>query len=113
MITLPHISSQIDEKLILRIIQQNYAQIAPSFYSFISNWLIRAYQRYNQIDKFIIIVYLIHNNLKFYRKNGLIFDFDTFYKNRTLEIEKINISDISKDLGIPSPDFSFISVIQI
>ena len=98
---LPHISSQIDEKLIFKVIKENYAHIAPSFYSFISNWLIRAYQRYNQIDKFIIIVYLIHNNLKFYRKNGLIFNFDTFYKDRNIEIEKINISDISKDLNIP------------
>ena len=99
--TLPHISSQIDEKLILKIIKQNYAHIAPSFYSFISNWLIRAYQRYDNIDKFLIIIYLIHNNLKFYRKNGLIFNFETFYKDRTIEIEKINISDISKDLNIP------------
>ena len=98
---LPHISTQIDEKLIFKIIKQNYAQIAPLFYSFISNWLIRAYQRYNQIDKFLIIIYLIHNNLKFYRKNGLIFNFETFYRDRTLEIEKINISDISKDLNIP------------
>ena len=98
---LPHVSSQINEKLIFKVIKENYAHIAPSFYSFISNWLIRAYYRYNQIDKFIIIVYLIHNNLKFYRKNGLIFNFDTFYKDRTIEIEKINISDISKDLNIP------------
>jgi len=98
---LPHISSQIDEKLILKVIKQNYAQIAPLFYSFISNWLIRAYQRYDNIDKFVIIIYLIHNNLKFYRKNGLIFNFETFYKDRTIEIEKINISDISKDLNIP------------
>ena len=98
---LPHISSQIDEKLIFKVIKENYAQIAPLFYSFISNWLIRAYQRYDNIDKFLIIIYLIHNNLKFYRKNGLIFNFETFYKDRTLEIEKINISDISKDLNIP------------
>ena len=101
MTTLPHISSQIDEKLIFKVIKQNYAHIAPSFYSFISNWLIRAYQRYDNIDKFLIIIYLIHNNLKFYRKNGLIFNFETFYKDRTIEIEKINISDISKDLNIP------------
>ena len=37
----------------------------------------------------------------FYRKNGLIINYDTFYKDRTLEINKINISDISKDLEIP------------
>jgi len=66
-----------------------------------SNWLIRAYKRYNDIDKFLIIIYLIHKNLIFYRKNALVIDYDTFYKDRTIEIDKINISDISKDLKIP------------
>jgi DNA-binding Lrp family transcriptional regulator len=66
-----------------------------------SNWLIRAYKRYNDIDKFLIIIYLIHKNLIFYRKNALVIDYESFYKERTLEIEKINISDISHDLKIP------------
>ena len=36
-----------------------------------------------------------------FRRNGLIVDYDTFYKDRSIEIEKINLSDISKDLEIP------------
>ena len=52
-------------------------------------------------DKFIIIIYLINKDLSFYRKNGITIDYETFYRDKTLEIEKINISDISKDLEIP------------
>jgi len=100
--SLPSITSQIDEKIIYnKVIDKNFSLLAPSFYSFVSNWLIRAYKRYNDIDKFLIIIYLIHQNLVFYRKNGLIIDYDTFYRDRTLEINKINISDISKDLELP------------
>ena len=98
---LPSITDQIDEKIIYKVIDKNFSLLAPFFYSFISNWLVRAYERYNDIDKFLIIIYLIHKNLVFYRKNGLIINYDTFYKDRTLEINKINISDISKDLEIP------------
>jgi len=98
---LPNITAQIDEKIIYKVIDKNFSLLAPFFYSFISNWLVRAYERYNDIDKFLIIIYLIHKNLVFYRKNGLIINYDTFYKDRTLEINKINISDISKDLEIP------------
>jgi len=98
---LPSITAQIDEKIIYKVIDKNFSLLAPFFYSFISNWLVRAYERYNDIDKFLIIIYLIHKNLVFYRKNGLIINYDTFYKDRTLEINKINISDISKDLEIP------------
>ena len=100
--SLPSITSQIDERIIYnKVIDKNFSLLAPFFYSFVSNWLIRAYKRYNDIDKFLIIIYLIHQNLVFYRKNGLIIDYDTFYRDRTLEIKKINISDISKDLELP------------
>jgi DNA-binding Lrp family transcriptional regulator len=99
--SLPSITSEIDEKIIYRVIDKNFSLLAPFFYSFVSNWLIRAYKRYNDIDKFIIVIYLIHQNLVFYRKNGLIIDYESFYRDRTLEINKINISDISKDLKIP------------
>ena len=99
--SLPSISDQIDEKNINEIFQKKFALLSSYYYSFLSNWLIRAYKRYNDIDKFIIIIYLIHKNLIFYRKNGLVIDYETFYKERTLEIEKINISDISHDLKIP------------
>ena len=99
--SLPSITSEIDEKIIYRVIDKNFSLLAPFFYSFVSNWLIRAYKRYNDIDKFIIVIYLIHQNLVFYRKNGLIIDYESFYRDRTLEINKINISDISHDLKIP------------
>ena len=99
--SLPSISSQIDEKIINKVIQKKFALLSSYFFYFISNWLIRAYKRYNDINKFLIIIYLIHKNLIFYRKNALVIDYETFYKERTLEIEKINISDISHDLKIP------------
>ena len=99
--SLPSISSQIDEQTIHEVIQKNYALLAPYATSFISNWLIRAYEHYKDIDKFIIIIYLINTDLIFFRRNGLKIDYETFYKDKTLEIEKINITDISKDLQIP------------
>ena len=99
--SLPSISSQIDEKIINKVIQKKFALLSSYFFYFMSNWLIRAYKRYNDIDKFLIIIYLIHKNLIFYRKNALVIDYESFYKERTLEIEKINISDISHDLKIP------------
>ena len=98
---LPSISAQINEKTIHRIIKKNFSKLAPFYYNLINNWLIRAYRHYKDIDKFIIIIYLINKDLIFFRRNGLIIDYDTFYKDKTVEIEKINISDISKDLQIP------------
>ena len=99
--SIPSISSQIDQKIIFKTIEKNFSKLAPFYYSFISNWLIRAYKCYHDIDKFIIVIYLINKDLIFFRRNGLIIDYDTFYKDKILEIERINITDISKDLQIP------------
>ena len=98
---LPSITNQIDEDKIFRIINKNFSKIAPLYYQLITNWLIRAYNVFKDIDKFIILIYLINKDLIFYRKNGLIIDYNTFYKDKSIEIPKISISDISKDLKIP------------
>ena len=99
--TLPSISAHIDEKIINKAIQENFAALAPSFFTLTSNWFVRAYDHYKDIDKFVIIIYLININLIYFRKNAVKIDYDTFYRDKSIEINKINISDISKDLGVP------------
>ena len=98
---LPSISDQIDEDKIFKIIDENFSKIAPYWFGLISSWLIRSYNVFQDIDKFIILIYFINKDLIFYRKNGLVINYDTFYKDKSLEIPKINISDISSDLHIP------------
>ena len=77
---LPSISAQIDEKIIFKTMRKNFTSLAPNFISLVSNWLVRAYEHYNDIDKFIIIIYLINKDLIFYRKNGINIDYETFIK---------------------------------
>jgi DNA-binding MarR family transcriptional regulator len=98
---LPSISDQIDEDKIFKIINKNFSKIAPYWFRLISSWLIRSYNVFQDIDKFIILIYFINKDLIFFRKNGLVIDYDTFYKDKSIEIPKINISDISNDLHIP------------
>ncbi len=98
---IPSISSQIDEKIIFKVIDKHFSRLAPYYYKWINSWLIGAYENFGNIDKYIILIYIINQDFIFFRKNGLIVDYDTFYKDKTLEVEKINISKISKDLQIP------------
>ena len=98
---IPSISNQIDNSNSFEIINKNFSSLAPAYYTLITNWFIDAYKVYKGIDKFIILIYLINKDFIFYRKNGLTVDYDTFYKDKSLEIPNINIIDISKDLRIP------------
>ena len=99
--TLPSISNEISEDKILKIINKNFSKLAPSYFKLVANWLVRSYGVFQDIDKFIILIYFINKDLIFYRKNGLIINYDTFYRDKSLEIPKINIIDVSKDLRIP------------
>ena len=99
--SIPSISNEINEDKIFEIINKNFSKLAPAYFSLVTNWLIRSYSEYRDIEKFIILVYLINKDLILFRKNGIIIDYDTFYKDKSLEIPKINISDISRDLLIP------------
>ena len=98
---LPSISNEINEDKIFKIINKNFSKIAPYWFDLISSWLIRSYNVFQDIDKFIILIYFINKDLIFFRKNGLVIDYDAFYKDKSIEIPKINISDISNDLHIP------------
>ncbi|WP_435149491.1 MarR family transcriptional regulator [Candidatus Pelagibacter bacterium nBUS_32] len=98
---LPSISNEIDEDIIFKILNKNFSKIAPYWFELLTSWLIRSYNVFQDIDKYIILVCLINKDLIFYRKNGLIVDYDTFYKDKSIEIPKINISDISTYLQIP------------
>ena len=97
----PSSSNDIDEDKIFKVINKNFSKIAPYWFKLMSNWLIRAYNVFGDIDKFIILIYFINKDLIFCRKNGLIIDYETFYNDKSIEIPKINISDISKDLITP------------
>ncbi len=99
--TIPSISEHIDEKIINKVIQDNFAALAPSYFTLTSNWFVRAYDHWKDIDKFVIVIYLIHQDLIYFRQNGLKINYETFYEKKSIEIDKINISDISKDLGVP------------
>ena len=98
---IPSISNEINEDVIFKVINKNFSKIAPFWFELISSWLIRSYNVFQDIDKYIILVYLINKDLIFFRKNGLIVDYNTFYNDKSIEIPKINISDISTDLKIP------------
>jgi len=99
--TIPSISSQINEEEIYKVIDKYFSRLAPYYYRWINSWLIGAYEHFSDIDKYIILIYIINKDFIFFRKNGLIVNYDSFYKDKTLEVDKISISDISKDLQIP------------
>ena len=98
---LPSISDALDEKMVTSVINKKFNNFVPAFYKFVSEWIINAYSNFKDIEMYMVLIYLVNNDFKFYRKNGIQVDYNTFYKDKTLEIEEIKIIEISRDLQIP------------
>ena len=101
MSTLPSISDALDEKKVTSVINKKFNNFVPVFYKFVSEWIINAYSNFKDIEMYMVLIYLVNNDFKFFKKNGIQVDYNTFYKDKTLEIEEIKIIEISKDLQIP------------
>jgi len=98
---IPSISSEINKVEVDKFIFDNFNSISPYFYKLISEWMSDAYKIFKDLDKFLILIYLINTDFEFFRRNNLNITYESFYKDKTLEINKINLIQISKDLNIP------------
>ena len=97
---IPSISSEINQDIINKLTLKNFNSISPFFYKLVTEWMSDAYKLFNDIDKYLILIYLINTDFEFFRRNNINITYSDFYASKTLEI-KINLIKISKDLRIP------------
>jgi len=98
---IPNIYSGIDKANLKLIISENYVNFAPEYMSFLSEWITGTYRAFNDADKYTILVYLFRKNVTFYYDNFIKVTYDDFYSSDHIDIDKINIVEIAKALGIP------------
>ena len=98
---IPRLSNELNKDTISKLTFKNFNSVSPYFYKLITEWMSDAYKVFHDLDKFLILIYLINTDFEFFRRNNINIHYDSFYKDKTLEIDKINLINISKDLNIP------------
>ena len=98
---IPRIVNAIDKSRLKLIISENYLHFAPEYMSFLGEWITGTYKAFNDADKYIILGYLFRKTVSFYYDNYIKVSYEDFYKTDHFDIEKINIVEIAKALGIP------------
>ena len=63
----------VDEK-VEKIIDKNFNRLSPLLYKLLLDWFISAFSNFKDIEKYLILIYLINSDFIFYRKNGIIVD---------------------------------------
>ena len=98
---LPEISKQINSVDILKVIEKNYSSIITVWAPMQIAWVNGAYQTFHDYEKFMIIMHLLKKTFDAYSKNFVILNYEEYFDQTKIEIEEINVMEISKSLNIP------------
>lgn len=96
----PIISNQIAIEEITDACQKDFRSYILNFFELEFAWFYNCYSTFKDFDKYIVLVYLINKTLSTYNKHLYKLTFDEFYNSKTIEIEKISIIDIVRDLNL-------------
>ena len=100
-INLPKVSNQIFSKNILNTINKNFTSIQPIWLPIQMEWTNNLYRTFYDYEKFMIVMYLMTKTFDYYSKNFVKLNYDEFFSQYEVEVETLNIMEISKKLNIP------------
>ena len=100
-ITLPKISKQILSKDIHYVLSKNFTSIQPLWVPIQMRWMNNLYRTFYDYEKFMIIMYLMVKTFDYYSKNFVKLNYEDFFSQNEIEVETLNVMEISNALNIP------------
>jgi Mn-dependent DtxR family transcriptional regulator len=88
------------EKLIMAF-EKNYNVVSPLWANHQIEWMNGVYAPFKDHDKYLIVLYLIKKTFDFYSKNFVRETFTEFYQKDFIQIESLDMMEISQALNIP------------
>ena len=82
------------------ILSANFGRISDHWFKFSTTWNYNAYQTFMDMDKYLILIYLVQKSFRHYADIMIIHSEEQFYTKEEFEIEKINLIEISDELSI-------------
>ena len=98
---LPEISKQIRSEDVREIIEKNFSSIIPVWTPLQLAWVNNVYRTFHDYEKFMIIMHLLQQTFETYSKNFVKLNYEEYFDQNEIEIDTINVTEISKSLNIP------------
>ena len=100
--TIPKISqTKFDKSLVLDNLEKNILSHWDTWGKFQQAWTNRSYAVFKDLDKYIVMIYLVRNYWQNLSDKFQFLSMDEFYDFETIVIDKINLIQISNELNIP------------
>ena len=98
---IPQQEHKFDKTLVLEHLERNLLSHWDTWGKFQQAWTSRAYKSFRDLDKYIVLIYLIRESWQKLADRFQYQSMDEFYESDFVIIEKINLIQISNDLNIP------------
>ena len=93
--------NKFQKSLVLENLEYNILSHWDTWGKFQQSWTSRAYRSFKDLDKYLVLIYLINDNWQTLAAKFQYLSMDEFYDSERVVIEKINLIQISNDLKIP------------
>ena len=90
-----------DKSLVLDNLEHNILTHWDTWGKFQQSWTNSAYRTFKDLEKYIVMIYLIRNHWQSLSDKFIYFSMDEFYDQNEIIIDKINLIQISNELNIP------------
>ncbi len=90
-----------DKSLVLDNLEQNILTHWDTWGKFQQAWTNSAYRTFKDLEKYIVMIYLIRNHWQNLSDKFIYYSMDEFYDQNEITIDKINLIQISNELNIP------------
>lgn len=97
----PDISKKLTTEEVYEFLLNHYGELSVDWVVHQWTWLNTNYKCFNDLIKYLISIYFVQKTLEYYFENGLTISYDKFYSDLTIQIEKFNISSLSKEFNLP------------
>ena len=99
--SLPKVSKQIRSVDIREVLEKNFVSILPVWAPLQLAWVNDVYRTFHDYEKFMIIMHLLTQTFEAYSKNFVKLNYEEYFDQNEIEIDTINVMEISKSLNIP------------
>ena len=93
--------NKFQKSLVLENLEHNILSHWDTWGKFQQAWTSRAYRSFKDLDKYLVLIYLINDNWQTLAAKFQYLSMDEFYDSDRVVIDKINLIQISNDLKIP------------
>ena len=97
----PDISKKLTAEEVHEFLLNHYGELSVDWVVHQWTWINTNYKCFNDLIKYFISIYFVQKTLEYYFENGITISYDKFYSDLTIQIEKFNISSLSKEFSLP------------